>query len=774
MSQTQLSKAISNLKNCHIVIILAGVTLFFFRDIIFGGHLLWGSDFITTYLPYKQFLYEEIKNHGFIPLWNPYLFGGMPFWGFFESTIFYPVDLLFWIIPPEKAYGYTMAIHIFMGGLFMYMLCGEIGLSKLAGLFAAIVFSYNHFVIPLLSLGHMVLVQSYIWAPIILYFFIRSAKSERYIKPAFFGGLCWGLQILAADPQTAFYTFIALSIFGLVSIPGRGIKNFIKVIKILCVVFFMGVGLSAINLVPSIELVLHSTRGIIKSYQLATLASFPPQGIITILMPHFFGNLYDNSFWVKGMPFSMPEFNLYLGIVPLFLIFVPRHKNNVNEKIHISCIILIGISLVLSMGNHTPFYKLAYELPGFSNFRAPSKIIVLWMLGFSIIAASILDNMKMKEYDIQNLHKIMLFILCLCLVILCSIFCFSPEKIMVFFSKILLETIPSISQDQIITIITGQFYRMIILFFLCLLIYLLGIKRIVSVSVLFFLMSLLVLTDLMSLNHRYILAGYDEDYEILKKEKIQISNILKKDEDVFRVGGVGSNFGPNIEMYHGLQTVTGAGPLILDLYYLYCDQFYNEVAPYGWAVLRFGAPGSDKFMDMLNVKYNINHKTGVISYRDGFLPRAMIVPRPIILPELDILSFMEKDTFDPTSTVILEQSDFDKDKTARGLFIEENASGTCEILHYRPDSIKITVKSSQDSFLVLNDIFYPGWKCYVDGVQKQIYRANFLFRGIGLNTGDHEVFFKFKPLSVKIGMIITVITLFIFFVLLFREFQKKA
>ncbi len=74
--------------------------LYLFRDIVFSGHLLIGDDFVTFYLGMKKFLYDEVRIHHEIPYWNPYIFGGMPFWAHFESTIFYPLGFLFYLVSP--------------------------------------------------------------------------------------------------------------------------------------------------------------------------------------------------------------------------------------------------------------------------------------------------------------------------------------------------------------------------------------------------------------------------------------------------------------------------------------------------------------------------------------------------------------------------------------------------------------------------------------------------------------------------------------------------
>ena len=202
-------------KNCLFIVFPAVLILVLFHKVIFGGHLLWGSDFITAYLPYKEFLYEEIHKYGSIPFWNPYLFSGLPFWGFFESTIIYPLDALFLLIRPEKAYGYTMFLHLVLASGSSFLLASHFGMSRRASMVAAMVFSLNHFIIPLLSLGHMVLVQSYSWIPLVVLLFARAMDRGGALPSCILAGLVWGLQILAADPQTAFYTYCVLGLLTL-------------------------------------------------------------------------------------------------------------------------------------------------------------------------------------------------------------------------------------------------------------------------------------------------------------------------------------------------------------------------------------------------------------------------------------------------------------------------------------------------------------------------------------------------------------------------------
>jgi len=100
--------------------------------------------------------------------------------------------------------------------------------------------------------------------------------------------------------------------------------------------------------------------------------------------------------------------------------------------------------------------------------------------------------------------------------------------------------------------------------------------------------------------------------------------------------------------------------------------------------------------------------------------------------------------------------------------------GTCKILRYRPNQIQLKVSAKMDTFLVLNDIYYPGWRCYVDGVPTKIHRCNFIFRAIRVQKGDHEVSFIFEPILVKVGIAITFATLLFSFLVFSRKYLKEV
>jgi uncharacterized membrane protein YfhO len=80
------------------------------------------------------------------------------------------------------------------------------------------------------------------------------------------------------------------------------------------------------------------------------------------------------------------------------------------------------------------------------------------------------------------------------------------------------------------------------------------------------------------------------------------------------------------------------------------------------------------------------------------------------------------------------------------------------------DRIRIETPDGPGGFLVLTDLYHRGWRARVDGQPAPVYLANFLFRAVSLPPGPHTVDLVFDPLSIRVGLAISVATLLFAFV----------
>jgi hypothetical protein len=80
------------------------------------------------------------------------------------------------------------------------------------------------------------------------------------------------------------------------------------------------------------------------------------------------------------------------------------------------------------------------------------------------------------------------------------------------------------------------------------------------------------------------------------------------------------------------------------------------------------------------------------------------------------------------------------------------------IRDYRANRVTIDVPDGTAGYLLLADVWYPGWRCRIDGELTHVWRADFLFRAVALSAGAHEVVFSFEPESYSRGRAISGIT----------------
>ena len=92
---------------------------------------------------------------------------------------------------------------------------------------------------------------------------------------------------------------------------------------------------------------------------------------------------------------------------------------------------------------------------------------------------------------------------------------------------------------------------------------------------------------------------------------------------------------------------------------------------------------------------------------------------------------------------------------------------------YDQEYVSLSINSDDGGLLILADAFYPGWKATIDGRATPIYQADGYFRGVLVPGGQHQIEFEYEPESLKIGIALTLLGLFVLVVLLgFLTFRR--
>ena len=76
-------------------------------------------------------------------------------------------------------------------------------------------------------------------------------------------------------------------------------------------------------------------------------------------------------------------------------------------------------------------------------------------------------------------------------------------------------------------------------------------------------------------------------------------------------------------------------------------------------------------------------------------------------------------------------------------------------------------------YLVLADVWFPGWTCTVDGEPAPVLRGDYLFRAVALPAGSHEVIFRFEPVSYRRGQAISALAIVLVAVILIVPRRRR-
>jgi uncharacterized membrane protein YfhO len=761
------------------ILLIFGLSCVLFSEVILNPDKMifssYFSDIVSQFYPYKLLIINTVDYYSNLPMWNPHILMGHPFVGNPISSMFYPQNFLYMFFNTDFLFGILLMIDVLLAGIFTYFFMRKIKASGFASFISACAFIFSGIFIARIYGGtppNLDIISLFPLSLLVLEYAIEK-------RSLFFGivaGIPLGLQVLAGNPEYTFYAWVGTSLYILFRLIAQ--KD-TKIISIAIIAFLVGISLSAVQILPSIELSVNSYRANGSDFGFSTSYSLPPTQLLTLFMPEFYGTPLDESYWGER---NFWELNAYIGLLPLILASIGLiFKRN---KYSITFLLIAIISILIAFGRYFPLFPLLLKIiPIFSMFRTPSAILFLSVFSISVLSGFGYDAIsgrlsKDKKRAISMASKFLLIlvvfsILSIVVLYLKKDYIFSIaksaliEKYTTFTSEIhqlehgidyYEQNIP-LAYGHILADITFTMCVASVIFFVLLC----KLKKknceiFLKVAIfLIFLYSIIYMT-------KYIdVISTDEIYSQRIPE--ELSAFFGQDKNPFRVLDLSRTLTPAVSMIYGIDTITGYDAIQLDSYRNYMSSFLNierdlEKMPYlGPSAINetyiFSGKSTDKISDtlgLMNVKYIITK----FKYDDS---PYFELREEITVPVFD--GYVK--TSEERTVYVYENIRFMPRIFAVTSRVLENGTATYyvkngNITHYSPNEIQISIDLDWSGTLVLSDNYYPGWEVYVNSEKREVLQVYQIMKGVDLDAGKSEVIFTYNPISVTIGRYVTQLT----------------
>ncbi len=385
------------LRDAGAVLLLWLLVVLFTWPIGLGGRVLAGGDIFTYFYPYWAEATRAIRGAR-LPLWNPFLFMGVPFVANSQVGFFYPLNWILWLaFPAHQSVHVTILLHLCLAALNAYLWGrGSLNLGQLGAWCVGVVFALGGYLGA--QIEHVNQLQGLAWLPLVLMLYDRATDPQLGVsrRRSSTAGVAFvlGLVLLAGHTQTAFISLIGLVVYGCGPAIWRAVwqgeaQPLVRRILPLVVAVVVGISLAGAQLVPTWELSRHSVRAEGLPLNERVSFSLAPQYVGSALLPRYFSRISpDHIEHVAHVGVT----GIALAVVGLALTAVDRREGPLPgldglRSSYLPALLLTILGLFFALGLYNPVYLvLAAYVPGFSHFRVPARWLALYGVGVSALA----------------------------------------------------------------------------------------------------------------------------------------------------------------------------------------------------------------------------------------------------------------------------------------------------------------------------------------------------------------------------------------------------
>ena len=721
--------------------IAVGPILLFGIDLIRGRALFWGTP-LLQFTPWHTAA-KEIALSGHLPLWNPWLGMGAPLFANYQSALLYPPNWL--LLATDVAWGQTLLVllHLIWAAFGMALLARSLGLGTFAQAISGIAYAMSGYLVA--RAGFLSINAATAWLPWILYAaegLVRSAGTRPGAPGRLLRGISWrapallglvlGLQWLAGHAQVAWYTLILLVAWVIFRARSNSV-SIRRAILMLAVAGAVGFAIAAVQLIPTLEYASISNRAGDLDPEFALTYSFWPWRALGLVAPDLFGNPGTADYWGYG---NFWEDAIYVGVLPL-LLAIGALATKAIGRIKWFMLAVAAIAFLFGLGNNTPIFKFLFEyVPTFSAFQAPARWNLWLVASFSLLAGFGAEHWKVAEG--KKLYWLRLG---------------TAGAIAILVMATLINVVETDIEPTFAPTIATAGFWLAASGILALLRSDPGRKGWVAAALSVVVLDLFLagrglnptLPAELSSAPSALSQNVQGDHRLYMSEELEReikfdiafrfdSFQPSLDWSIVRESGL-----PNTPLLDRLRSANNFDPLLPARYVLWMNRL-EQIPP----------AHRERLLPTMDVGWQaVPQRTGLPIYEPVPDPmRAWIVPSvEWAANSAEATHRATSSSIDLSVTAILEGDPRP----------EHGGLGVVTVLRDQgPNVVELAIEAPEGGWLVLADTWYPGWVAELNGRATESYPANGVMRSVWVPAGQHTVVFRYRPITVPIGLALTV------------------
>jgi hypothetical protein len=745
----------------------AAIVAFFWDAITLRGALFY-FDITEINFPYREFFASELKA-GRFSRWLPNLYCGLPLYSESQAGYLHPLKyLLYPWMPTWAAFNWDTILSVWLTGVGTYGWLRR-HVAPTSALTGASLFGLSGFVWA--HLIHTSMINALASVPF-AFWALEVTWANGLLRGMVIGAFAIACQVFAGHLQDTILTGLAVGLYGLYrALIERGARHRAFALSTAVGMVLLAAILSAVQWIPSKELIDRSPRAAGMTWGELTFGSWHPELLPTTLIREAYGTRASDTDWTDGF-YPYHEMNVYLGAIGMALAVVGAAAY--RDRWVAFWILLAGLGTLLMLGRFTFVFDPLPRIPVLNTGRIPVRYHLWVSLAVAALAAVGVD--RLSQPGRVRLRWALLFlatIALLCVPILYHIYepiWAQPERWP--------STYHRARYRWLGTELTTAVVRTAILGAAALAVARRA-SRLASPQLrrrIVALLPLLVMADLLG-SHLHDVPTVHASYWTKPPASVEA---LKSDSGLIRISGFGvlSSGEPGyasspgrIDFFRardtiawslppawGLSSSSGITPIIPMRFKRYGDNVRfgeGRADVEGVSHILTGEPSRLRGWDR-------PRKAGsaYIHHNPNVLPRARLMGRPVYVSnERAAVQALRRLRKLIREQIIVEDPSHPLPENAE-------ASGSAKILTDLPEHVVVETESGGDAYLFLADAFDPGWSATLDGNPVPIRPAQIAFRAVYVPKGAHRIVFTYEPAGFRTGLAITVAGLFLGIILM--------